>query len=326
MLPVSGWADLTDTQRMVAELVIDGLTNRDAAQLFLSPHTIDFHLRQIYRKLGVRSRVELARLAGPPRAKALPGPAALPIAPAQRDATLQGLGGAELLSSATTRGCGDWPTSPRDLSRALDDYGHSTTTGRSSAERGQPFPTSPTRRARGGRLRAFVAPSCVVFLAAHSVGLLFAARALQGIAVGTATGALGAALIDPQPGGSGLAPLITTAASTLGLGVGALGTSALAQYGPGATRLVWWLLLGASVAVAAGILAMPEPGTRRARRPGLAAAPGGRAAPGRVPGAVRSDTRHGRRSRARPCYPGPSLAATVSGARRGRPADFCPRS
>jgi DNA-binding CsgD family transcriptional regulator len=105
MLPVPGWADLTDTQRMVAELVMDGLTNRDAgARLFLSPHTIDFHLRQIYRRLGVRSRVELARLAGPPRAKALPGPAALPIAAAHRDATLQGLGWAELVSSRNDQG------------------------------------------------------------------------------------------------------------------------------------------------------------------------------------------------------------------------------
>ncbi len=108
------------------------------------------------------------------------------------------------------------------------------------------------------------AGACAVFLAAHSVGLLFAARALQGLAVGAATGALGAALIDLQPGGSGLAPLVTTAAPTLGLGAGALGTSALAQYGPAPTRLVWWLLLGASAAAAAAILVMPEPGTRRA--------------------------------------------------------------
>jgi len=87
-LPVPGWEDLTGTQRMVAELVVDGLTNRGVgAQLFLSPHTIDFHLRQIYRKLGVRSRVELARLAGPARAKVLPAPAALPIA-ARQHATL----------------------------------------------------------------------------------------------------------------------------------------------------------------------------------------------------------------------------------------------
>ena len=110
---------------------------------------------------------------------------------------------------------------------------------------------------------AVTAGACAVFLAAHDVGLLFAARALQGVAVGTATGALGAALIDLQPEGSGLAPLVTTAAPLLGLGAGALGASALAQYGPAPTRLVWWLLLGASVAAAAGILAMPEPGTRR---------------------------------------------------------------
>ena len=108
------------------------------------------------------------------------------------------------------------------------------------------------------------AGACAVFLAARSTGLLFAARALQGLGVGTATGALGAALIDLQPEGSGLAPLITTTAPLLGLGAGALGSSALAQYGPAPTRLVWWLLLAASVAAAAGILAMPEPGTRRA--------------------------------------------------------------
>jgi transcriptional regulator of acetoin/glycerol metabolism len=90
MLPVPGWADLTDTQRMVAELVSDGLTNRGVgARLFLSPHTVDFHLRQIYRRLGVRSRVELARLAGPARAKVLPGLAAMPIA-AQGVVTLPG--------------------------------------------------------------------------------------------------------------------------------------------------------------------------------------------------------------------------------------------
>jgi predicted MFS family arabinose efflux permease len=111
---------------------------------------------------------------------------------------------------------------------------------------------------------AVTAGACAVFLAAHSTGLLFAARALQGVGVGTAVGALGAALVDLQPEGSGLAPLITTAAPLLGLGAGALGSSALAQYGPAPTRLVWWLLLGASVAAAAAILARPEPGTRRA--------------------------------------------------------------
>src|SRR5580692_316708 len=104
------------------------------------------------------------------------------------------------------------------------------------------------------------AAACGLFLTADSVGLLLAARALQGLAVGTATGALGAALIDLQPGGSGLAPVVTAAAPALGLGTGALATSALAQYGPAPTRLMWWLLLGASAAAGAGMAAMPEPG------------------------------------------------------------------
>jgi transcriptional regulator of acetoin/glycerol metabolism/DNA-binding CsgD family transcriptional regulator len=58
-----GWASLTDTELAVAERVAEGLTNREAgAQLYLSPHTVDFHLRQIFRKLDVRSRVELTRV------------------------------------------------------------------------------------------------------------------------------------------------------------------------------------------------------------------------------------------------------------------------
>ncbi|WP_225846844.1 AAA family ATPase [Streptomyces sp. HPF1205] len=60
--PPFGWASLTDTERRVAELVAQGLTNRQvAARMFLSPHTVGFHLRQIFRKLRINSRVGLAR-------------------------------------------------------------------------------------------------------------------------------------------------------------------------------------------------------------------------------------------------------------------------
>jgi predicted MFS family arabinose efflux permease len=106
---------------------------------------------------------------------------------------------------------------------------------------------------------AMTAGACGLFLAADGAGLLFAARALQGAAVGTATSALGAALIDLQPPGSRRAPVITTAASLLGLAAGGLGASALVQYGPARTHLVWWLLLGVSLAAAVAVLAMPEP-------------------------------------------------------------------
>jgi DNA-binding CsgD family transcriptional regulator len=57
-----GWDGLTGTERTVAELVAQGLTNREvAARIFLSPHTVSFHLRKVYRKLGIRSRVDLTR-------------------------------------------------------------------------------------------------------------------------------------------------------------------------------------------------------------------------------------------------------------------------
>ncbi len=60
----AGWARLTDAERSVAELVAAGYTNREAATtLFLSPHTVDYHLRHIYRKLDIASRIELARIA-----------------------------------------------------------------------------------------------------------------------------------------------------------------------------------------------------------------------------------------------------------------------
>jgi DNA-binding CsgD family transcriptional regulator len=51
----------------VAQAIVSGATYREAADsLYLSPRTIEFHLRQTYRKLGVRSRSELAAKLGSP--------------------------------------------------------------------------------------------------------------------------------------------------------------------------------------------------------------------------------------------------------------------
>jgi DNA-binding CsgD family transcriptional regulator/tetratricopeptide (TPR) repeat protein len=60
----TGWAALTTSEVTVARLVAEGLTNREVAErLFLSPHTVSSHLRHVFGKLGINSRVELARLA-----------------------------------------------------------------------------------------------------------------------------------------------------------------------------------------------------------------------------------------------------------------------
>jgi DNA-binding NarL/FixJ family response regulator len=52
---------LTPSEQRVAELVASGMTNRDvAAELFISPKTVEANLSRIYHKLGIRSRAELA--------------------------------------------------------------------------------------------------------------------------------------------------------------------------------------------------------------------------------------------------------------------------
>jgi DNA-binding CsgD family transcriptional regulator len=62
--PSFGWDSLTPSELGLIRLIADGLTNREAAaRLYVSPHTIDSHLRQIFRKLGINSRVQLARIA-----------------------------------------------------------------------------------------------------------------------------------------------------------------------------------------------------------------------------------------------------------------------
>jgi len=55
---------MTTSELAVAQLVANGLTNREIAErLFVSPHTVNTHLRQVFAKLEVKSRVDLTRLA-----------------------------------------------------------------------------------------------------------------------------------------------------------------------------------------------------------------------------------------------------------------------
>ncbi len=59
----TGTAELTESELRVVQLVAEGLTNREIAKrLYLSPHTVDSHLRHVFTKLGINSRVKLTRL------------------------------------------------------------------------------------------------------------------------------------------------------------------------------------------------------------------------------------------------------------------------
>jgi DNA-binding CsgD family transcriptional regulator len=59
---------LTPSEQRVAELAVSGMTNRDiAAALFISPKTVEVNLSRIYRKLNIRSRVELYKALGTPK-------------------------------------------------------------------------------------------------------------------------------------------------------------------------------------------------------------------------------------------------------------------
>ena len=58
---------LTPSERRVAGLVVSGMSNREAAEaLFVTKKAVEFHLANVYRKLSIRRRDELAEALGNP--------------------------------------------------------------------------------------------------------------------------------------------------------------------------------------------------------------------------------------------------------------------
>lgn len=68
MTTADGWERLTDREKAVARLAAQAMTNQQiASRLGITTHTVNFHLRQIFSKLDIGSRVSLARVVGPSR-------------------------------------------------------------------------------------------------------------------------------------------------------------------------------------------------------------------------------------------------------------------
>ena len=114
--------------------------------------------------------------------------------------------------------------------------------------------------------------SLLVFRHADSVTWLIAARAVQGVATGIATSALSAGMLDiHRERGS----LLNSVSPLVGMGVGALGAGALAQFAPAPTRLVFDVLLAILAAQALAAFFLPEtvskrPGALASMKPQLA--------------------------------------------------------
>ncbi|WP_055586276.1 MFS transporter [Peterkaempfera griseoplana] len=125
------------------------------------------------------------------------------------------------------------------------------------------------RWALGGALVVEVA-AMALFIGADGVGWLLAARAVQGVATGVATGATSAAILDLQPPERPrLGSLVNSSAPIVGLALGALGAGVLVEYVPRPRVLVYALLL--ALFAAAALLVVPAVPETSPMRPGALA-------------------------------------------------------
>jgi MFS family permease len=111
---------------------------------------------------------------------------------------------------------------------------------------------------------AFSALSAVAFLLANGLGLLLVGRVLSGFSAGIFTGTATATLVDlARSDRRGRATLVATMANMGGLGFGPLLAGVVAEWVSTPLRLTFWADLALLLPALAGILAMPDPVTRR---------------------------------------------------------------
>lgn len=99
------------------------------------------------------------------------------------------------------------------------------------------------------------AVAMIVFAYASTVGELIVARAIQGLCVGTATTAFGAAILDTN---RSRGPLLNSLTAFIGLMAGAIGAAALVAFAPNPLHLVYEVLLGVTALMIVLLWWMPE--------------------------------------------------------------------
>ena len=104
------------------------------------------------------------------------------------------------------------------------------------------------------------AAAMLLFAEAGDVGQLILARAVQGLAVGTGTTALGAAILDTN---RARGPLLNSVTAFLGLTTGALGAAALISFAPDPLHMVYEVLFGLTALIIALLWVMPESAQRK---------------------------------------------------------------
>lgn len=102
-----------------------------------------------------------------------------------------------------------------------------------------------------------LAISMVLFVLAGSVDGLLIARIVQGIAVGAATGAISAMIIDLQPHARA-GSMVSSAAPAIGMAVGAVAAGVLVDYAPWPRYLVYWLLAAVYLVLAILLARLPR--------------------------------------------------------------------